>query len=60
MFIQTSIAVEIFSLPLVNNRPQYIHLEDWVSLVEINSYKTAHSHVKYGALWQQKEQSSYL
>lgn len=49
MFFQTPIAVEIFSLALVNNRPQYIHLEDWVSLVEINTYKTSHAHVKYGS-----------
>jgi len=40
MFFQTSITVEIISLPLVNNRPEYIHLEEWVILVEINSYKT--------------------
>lgn len=49
MFFQTSITVEIVSLPLVNNRSQYIHLEEWVILVEINSYKT--SCVKSGSFF---------
>lgn len=33
----TSIAIEIFSLPLEHNRPEHIHLGYWMSLVEVNT-----------------------